>query len=234
MKRPSLLLFLPLSSLLVVLVIILTAVGCGNRDAVSDGSKHTFRGHLSIIDGTLSFTPCGMDELLQLSGRTAVLKDLYESLVPEPGGELYAVLKGRREAIPIEATGEPYDGRLAVTRASFVARESMECEEDLQGVLYRAQGNEPFWTLTIANEEIVFSELGRPGHRVFPLESPRMEGRTIEFRSTVGEHEILGVIEDTGCRDEMSGSFFSHRAEVSLDGTVYRGCAREGWKGSRE
>ena len=54
--------------------------------------------------------------------------------------------------------------------------------------------------------------------------------RSIEFSSIEGEHEIRAVIEDMGCRDDMSGAFFSHTAEVTLDGTMYRGCAREGWE----
>jgi membrane-bound inhibitor of C-type lysozyme/uncharacterized membrane protein len=100
----------------------------------------------------------------------------------------------------------------------------------LNGVDFRAVGNEPGWHLEISSglENIVFvTDYGKSGYE-FPFAKPLVDdeaGRTV-YRTSSGERELTIVLEGDGCYDTMSGEEFETTVTVVLDGTEYRGCGR--------
>ena len=88
---------------------------------------------------------------------------------------------------------------------------------------YRALGQEPGWTLTIAEGRIDYA--GDYGETRITV--PRPEPRP-SFNGRRYETERLTVdITYARCNDSMSGFGFEHQVTVIADGTTVRGCGGE-------
>jgi uncharacterized membrane protein/membrane-bound inhibitor of C-type lysozyme len=100
----------------------------------------------------------------------------------------------------------------------------------LNGVDFRAVGNEPGWHLEVSSglESIVLvADYGESRYE-FPFVQPLVDDETCrtEYRTSSGDHELTIVLERAGCHDSMSGEEFETAVTVVLDGTEYRGCGR--------
>jgi putative lipoprotein len=102
----------------------------------------------------------------------------------------------------------------------------------LNGVDFRAVGNEPGWYLHVYDkgspERIDFvADYGRD-YYTFP--SVQREARQTppltRYLAQVGAHRLEVTLEPGGCRDSMSGEAFETRVSVKLGNHVYTGCGR--------
>jgi putative lipoprotein len=227
-------------------VLLLSSVACGGAAAPETHEDETsgpalsealiegaFRGMAIFdVDGRPRFEPCGPMASPPLALRDSTRGDLsaaYQELVGEPGGRLYVEVLGRVE--PIARRG--LDGGPArqlvvqeVRRASF---EPEGCDDSLQGVAFRASGNEPFWSIEITTIDMT---LERPGEEPvrFPY-SPAADSAGLRvYSSSLPSGTTLRLaIQETRCQDGMSGFWFPYAAELRLDGATMLGCAAEGW-----
>jgi uncharacterized membrane protein/heat shock protein HslJ len=161
------------------------------------------------------------------------LWDIYRELTHEPYQPLYTELRGHLGPSPTTGFGAEYEKQLTVLELRRAARETRGCEENLEGIEFRASGNEPFWNVTISRNGIMFSELGKP-KIIFPFAPPTLSGNRSIYSSRAVQPAPLGIeiiIDERRCMDSMSGEHFSFTVQVSLDGRKYLGCAREGWPG---
>lgn len=88
--------------------------------------------------------------------------------------------------------------------------------------LTTVRGNEPFWLLTISDEQMHWSRLGEDEaeYRIGNIEQTA-QGITIQDTS-----ERLQVsITDAICQDSMSGMYFPQQADVEFNGERLTGCA---------
>lgn len=99
----------------------------------------------------------------------------------------------------------------------------------IDGVEFRALGNEPGWILEVDEETgIIFvtdygqtrHRFNRPHRRDFPHED------VIQYHAPGDGGEIIVTLTSGGCLDDMSSEPFPVRALVSLAGRDYRGCGR--------
>jgi uncharacterized membrane protein len=95
------------------------------------------------------------------------------------------------------------------------------------GAVYRAVGQEPGWVVEVGAGE-------RPPMRVVldygerRLEVPRSQSLDTAsgFRGQAGGLMVELRIMHEACRDTMSGEHFETRAELWVNGALYRGCGR--------
>lgn len=61
-----------------------------------------------------------------------------------------------------------------------------------------------------------------------PFAEPEVdnEARIAVYRVSSGDHELVVLLEGTGCRDTMSGEEFETAVTVNLNGREYHGCGR--------
>ena len=115
----------------------------------------------------------------------------------------------------------------------------LDCEHDrrasiwehakLNGVDFRAVGNEPGWVLEVRdgdrldlNYDYGQSQVSVPiAERV-----PDAASRTTTYRGTRGERSLVVRLIGEGCSDTMSDETFPTRVEVELDGRKLSGCGR--------
>lgn len=95
----------------------------------------------------------------------------------------------------------------------------------------RAQGNEPFWTIT-TNQEASNFRYQTPVN--IEGEIFAMSAKTIadgwKFEAMKGASMVLTVTKQE-CQDDMSGWIFQYSAELEVEGATHFGCANpEGTK----
>lgn len=119
------------------------------------------------------------------------------------------------------------DGRLL----GWLSHRRPDCGQDQAPVLqdnWRAFGNEPFWTVRIASDGIVFDRLGDLPRR-YPATPPQSgEGRRswmVDPPDGNARHRLEVIITDRPCSDSMADRQYDHRAEVMFGGQTLHGCA---------
>ncbi len=98
----------------------------------------------------------------------------------------------------------------------------------LNGVDFRAVGNEPGWHLEISSDTLIF--VGDYGQTVFEFKTPppavSPDQRQTIYRAANGSHRLVVRIQGRRCHDTMSDEKFEATVSVSLDGQQYQGCGR--------
>lgn len=199
-------------------------------EAIVEG---TFRGMAIFdVDGRPRFEPCGpvaAAALTLVDSAGGDLEGAYQELVGEPGGPLYVEVRGRVEPIRGGVLDTGPDHRIVVSEVRRAALDPNGCDESLDGLVYRARGNEPFWSVDVTTLDITFQRPDSPPI-TFPFAAPQDSAGMIVYATTApGGPALRLVLTEERCTDGMSGFWFpfSARAVVGLD--TLSGCAAEGW-----
>lgn len=98
----------------------------------------------------------------------------------------------------------------------------------LDGVSFRAVGNEPGWHLEIKTEEILLVSNYGAQQRAFgtPTVEADEETATSIYQASRGGDTLVVVIKGEPCQDTMSGEAFETKVTVMLDETTLQGCGR--------
>jgi putative lipoprotein len=188
------------------------------------------RGHYRFGHEIRELRPCGRDEVLWVVDRTGLLKILHEELITATSrdAEIFVVTAGSTGPPPAEGFGADYAGSIAVTEVFYAAFEGFGCDFDWSRFALRAQGNEPFWTLELAGNEI---RLNRPGVPEWTWTGVQMS-RAGEAMIIEGRPDTLPpirlVVEAKPSRDDMSGAYYGLSAQLELGGQSYQGNALRG------
>ncbi len=110
-------------------------------------------------------------------------------------------------------------------RLSLAGEELPECRLAVPETRmpYRAQGNEPFWTLGIDGGEVTLTRVAGSGETRFALPQPGAEGTARVFRRT-GEPAVEFRIAARLCRDSMTGMPYPDTVSVLLGDDWLEGC----------
>ena len=99
----------------------------------------------------------------------------------------------------------------------------------LNGVSFRAVGNEPGWYLEIRNQEsILFVADYGSSRDEFPAPQPMIDQqkRKTTYQTHSDGKNLTVVIEGQPCMDSMSGETFAAQVSVMLNQKRYLGCGR--------
>jgi membrane-bound inhibitor of C-type lysozyme/uncharacterized membrane protein len=174
--------------------------------------------------------------------------DGYRFPVRIEGGKAWLFLPGKTVSLPQvpAASGAKYsDGKMvfwskgdeALLEAADDIRRN--CRNNrflsiwehakLNGVDFRAVGNEPGWHLEISRgRKILFvSDYGQSRFE-FTTPEPETDGqaRTAIYRTRNSEHVLQVIIAGQPCQDTMRGDPFESTVTVTLDGRRYTGCGK--------
>jgi len=99
----------------------------------------------------------------------------------------------------------------------------------LNGVDFRAVGNEPGWHLEISiGSKILFvSDYGQSRYE-FDTPAPKSDAKKqmTTYRTGQSDHTLEISITGKSCQDTMRGDSFESTVTVTLDGRTYRGCGK--------
>ena len=89
---------------------------------------------------------------------------------------------------------------------------------------YRALGTEPFWSLTIDRQRMVFTEANAPGIEIVQA-TPKV---IIGFAGEIYETPRIGVnIVHGQCSDGMSDRVYPDKVQLRVDDRRFEGCGGE-------
>ena len=92
---------------------------------------------------------------------------------------------------------------------------------------FRAQGNEPFWSLRKTEAAITFETMDGAAVTVAPVPEASEESGSAVYRATVEDQSFALSIADRVCTDTMSGMPFPATVTVALGAESYEGCGGE-------
>ena len=99
----------------------------------------------------------------------------------------------------------------------------------LNGVSFRATGNEPGWYLEIRHQDSILF-VGDYGNTRDEFRAPQpsvdQQNRRTTYRTHSNGQNLTVVIEGQPCTDSMSGETFETRVSIMLDQKRYQGCGR--------
>ena len=226
----------PMTRILLALAAAPYFVSCtpGDRTQVSDHSQPPeplmLRGFARYGHEVRAFTPCDSASTLWVVDSAQALWTPWRELAGDAGepAELFAVVEGRVAAAPTDGFGADYAATLFVDRVLYVAREGYGCAAPWDRFAFRAFGNEPFWSLTIAADSLT---LIRPGETERTWHGSQRVPVPGGLMITAGNPASGGVamrLTAEPCRDTMAGSYFGHSAAVRLGEDSLVGCALAG------
>jgi heat shock protein HslJ len=102
-------------------------------------------------------------------------------------------------------------------------------EAALMGIEFRAVGQEPGWTLDLAEGRWIRYVGDYGATRVYTTSPPQVRGApegTVAYDAEPEGRALRVEIRQTPCRDVMSGQSFTHAVTVRLDGRSVQGCGR--------
>jgi uncharacterized membrane protein len=188
-----------------------------------------FIGHLVWGHESRSFTECGGErEGWVINDAGDELVEVYEELTTAPYQPMFVEIRGTWEAAPREGFGAEYDEALRVTELLRAENEGFGCRLELDGALFIASGNEPFWRVQVTKDSVSLRTMESPSEAVFPAPGRNGQSPLITFRSDGPDSAIEITLEQRRCIDTMSGARFAWAATVDVGGRRLSGCAAEG------
>lgn len=158
-----------------------------------------------------------MTSLLAFGGLSMLLAACSPASPPPVGGPAAPATAPASESVP--ASGNP---SVAPTEPATGKRSAGQ--EDDPVLAYRAFGNEPFWSVRIDGETLVFSTPENPDGRT--MQGQRVPSlRGVAFHGKDGDVDFNLDIQDGACSDGMSDNQYVLVSTFIYGETTYRGCA---------
>jgi len=198
----------------------------GDSSAAQTGR---FSGHLVWGHEVRSFKECdGKREGWVINDAGDELVEIYEELTTTPYQEMFVEVRGEWGDALEEGFGADYPESLRVTELIRAEDEGFGCRLDINGVLFVANGNEPFWRLHIREDGLSMWSMDSPGETAFSAPESSETGGHISIDASGADSSINVTLEKQRCVDTMSGARYEFAATVELEDKRFSGCAIKG------
>lgn len=189
---------IPFASSVCSAILLAVLIGCGPEKA-DQSPPVLIAGTVEWgTEGGMFFRSCGSD----------VLTAMYD-----PGNHL----DGVHSFASVFATQS--DEGWIVTGVNYVPVEGFDCVFDWDGTLWRAAGNEPFWSASLEEDGLSVRTPSK-----IRTSSVMVDGLSfISVRDSLELHLTPGV-----CQDTMADTRYGFTARMVMDGRTMSGCAFKG------
>ncbi len=202
----------------------------GRIDVHRDTTSSIFKGLYTLGNEVNIFQDCdGREKLYWVNDSTVNLGERYEKtnrFPSYPYESVYAEVRGYLSGKSKLGYASEYENVLVVTEIIKVEPKNFRTE--CYNYEFIAVGNEPFWSVDIIPNErrIVFKDVGQEKALEFIYAPARVTAGAHRYEATSpGNGKLVVVIREERCSDGMSDRQYNYSAEVTVNGTVYKGCA---------
>jgi uncharacterized membrane protein len=205
---------------LFLLLFIVLIAGCQSipESLEKDAGPLFRRGIVSDSEQGIMFKPCYVAKKELINDHTGkLLKRLNKQIEPT----VYVELSGDNIA-----PGRPWD----IYKVHLIGGNESTCGYELSGNDFRAAGNSPVWITDLRTDGIHVQNYGRLARLIFPLRDPINLGNGREWNTElkgIEAYKLTLKILEIPCRDRY-GIEYEYSSEMTLNGKVFSGCAREG------
>lgn len=198
--------------------------------APAESSLSLKRGMVTLTAEQATLQPCGEQVPLWIIDQTDGV--LRQTFADEPLPlELYLEAHGERAPLPANnAAARTFPAAFILEEVLYAtpSAESQGCDQAAPNYIVAARGNEPFWSVEVAQERMVWRQPEAPQEIVIPASQAEDAEGAVGFTGSADGHTLEFFVEEQSCRDSMSGAFFAYSARAVLDGKEFKGCARIG------
>ncbi len=199
--------------------------GSGQADPAAEAPNEPVR-HLGLFvaGDYIEFEACSGDAYSIDGPVLADLVSMRDQLVPglEPLEAVFVDLLGTIS----DATSGPALDAIEMRR---VAYEGGGCSRDDAGIFFRGLGNEPFWSVAIAEDGLSWTTPQGTTRYVHGglLDGPQGEW-IFDALDAEDQTVLTATITPEPCVDQMSGSWYHLTMRVDRGAEAFRGCAYRG------
>lgn len=209
------------------LCVLLGLQGCQTQpQRIADTATHYLRGAVSFQDDTFYLTPCFSQERRILNDATGALRNRFQEQ------------QSASEPVPVYMellAQQQTDLSWRVHTINLVGGSNQSCQNDLNSIAYRAGGNDPLWMADVLETGVRVQLYQELKTITVPFSEPPTERLTWagEVDGTRGRnYDVKLSLTEFSCRDG-AGIWYRWQAEMTLNNTLYTGCARAGSIGSQ-
>jgi uncharacterized membrane protein len=194
--------------------------GCASLSLTGTTDRHYQRGWMSVEDDQFFFRACQRSTVMPVAEVPRVLERLFNQRgVSAP---LYVEWLGSFDNKP--------GGKIRIEEVRYVSADPSSCQQRLDGILLRAQGDGPDWQADISEDKITVFLPQQRRTLVFPINYIIREGADWLWESDIEgrqrKHRLSFRVQPKACQDIQN--WFGLSVEMQLDGQVYQGCAKRG------
>ncbi|MEJ7692889.1 hypothetical protein [Daejeonella sp.] len=207
-----------------------SAIAVDSTIAVIEKTPVVFKGLYTFGNEVRTLRDCsGSQTVYWVNDSIASLRDKYEKtnrFPSYPYESVYAEVRGYLSGKSRLGYASEYENVLVVTE--IIKLEPKNFRTACYNYEFIALGNEPFWSVDIIPQEkrIIFKDVGQERALEFIYASAKVSGEVYRYEATSARNnKIAVVIRKEKCSDGMSDRQYNYAAEVTVNGTIYKGCA---------
>jgi putative lipoprotein len=187
-----------------------------------------FRGQFSFGDEKGYFKACGTNQEFSVNA-SFVLRNIYEQVSSTPYTPVYIEFTG--EVTFPKNKSEKSTPIMRVDRVHHMAlaKASLQCDKPIDTFLFKASGDNPYWRLSIDNQQLFFStKASSQAYDVDDADFRTTQINSISTTNTKGQRLNL-KIQPGHCYDLKNKAYWGYTTKVDSIWGEYSGCGEPGW-----
>tara|TARA_R110001583_G_scaffold6618_2_gene33538 strand:- start:10512 stop:12044 length:1533 start_codon:yes stop_codon:yes gene_type:complete len=187
-----------------------------------------YRGQFSLGDGEGYFKACDANEEFSVDANF-ILRNIYEQISPIPFTPVYIEFTGEITFPKINATDSEPTMRVDRVHHMALAKASLQCNKPIDTFLFKANGDNPYWRLSIDNKELFFST--KASNQAYEVDDSDFRTTQINSITTVDKEgkKLKLKIQPGHCYDLKNKAYWGYTAKVESIWGEYSGCGEPGW-----
>jgi putative lipoprotein len=187
-----------------------------------------FRGQFSLGDGKGYFKSCDANKEFSVHANF-ILRNVYEQITSMPYTPVYIEFAGEI-TFPIDKSDKP-DAIMRVDRVHHMAlaKASLQCAKPIDTFLFKAKGDEPYWRLSVDNQQLFFST--KASNKAYEVEDANFRTTQINSITTTDKkgQKLKLNIQPGHCYDLKNKEYWGYTTKVESIWGEYSGCGEPGW-----
>lgn len=187
-----------------------------------------FRGQFSFGDGKGYFKACDANKEFSVDANFA-LRNVYEQIASTPYTPVYIEFAG--EVTFPKNKSEKSDAIMRVDRVHHMAlaKASLQCAKPIDTFLFKANGDDPYWRLSIDNHQLFFST--KASNQAYEVDDSDFRTTQINSITTTNKkgQRLKLKIQPGHCYDLKNKEYWGYTTQVESIWGEYSGCGEPGW-----
>lgn len=187
-----------------------------------------FRGQLSFGDGKGYFKACDANQEF-LVKKNFALRNIYEQIASTPYTPVYIEFAGEITFTKVKQEQQDIIMRIDRVHHMALAKASLQCAKPIDTFLFKANGDEPYWRLSIDNQQLFFST--KASNQAYAVNDADFRTTQINTLTTTNKKgQMLKLkIQPGHCYDLKNKQYWGYTTKVNSVWGEYKGCGEPGW-----
>jgi len=187
-----------------------------------------FRGQFSFGDGKGYFKACDANKEFSVNANFA-LRNIYEQIASSPYTPVYIEFAG--EVTFPKDSSEKSDAIMRIDRVHHMAlaKASLQCAKPIDTFLFKANGIDPYWRLSIDNQQLFFST--KASNQAYDVDDADFRTTQINTITTTNKkgQKLKLKIQPGHCYELNNKEYWGYTTKVDSIWGEYTGCGEPGW-----